>query len=621
MRLRCVLALLATCLALTAPAHAQEESPSIDALVRQLLAGSPEAESRLAALGDDAAAALVRATDTENLHHRRTLLQVLVRLAPNAPKAKDGLVTLLHDPARDVREHAAASLARLGAAPRHLTALLRALRDKSCGVRRAVATAIGTLGPDGLPAADALAAFLVGPNALVAEAAPIDPRVLGDEEPPSEVRAAAIDALVRVAPGEERTLAVVLECVLADRRLTSRAGPLFRALGAGAIAALSRAVLDPTLTDEAAHTLVHALVEIGRPALPTILTLVRTQPLSPRTRDLAQGLARIPLEPADVATLAAMFPQVHDDLTHGLGLALARAGAPGIAALRAHLADAAPSVRRAAIRGLWEVPPSDETVYAIAALADGDPDPGVRDVAHAALEGFRRIAERSRPPEETLDARWTPVLEALRSEMGPAKRAAVRALGEGAAGADPMDARGYAVCIPLVLPLLAHAEAEVRGEAIIALGRLGRHAPRALDACGTGLADVDATVRAHAVAAFTTLGPRGVMLLEPHLDDERHPMARATAAQALGELGPIAHEAVPTLVRRLRDPDASVRAIVARALGRIGVATSDVVAELVRTRGDVDANVQDATLFALGQLRERASEADRARIDAARGSR
>ncbi len=96
--------------------------------------------------------------------------------------------------------------------------------------------------------------------------------------------------------------------------------------------------------------------------------------------------------------------------------------------------------------------------------------------------------------------------------------------------------------------------------------------------------------------------------------DVPEPRLRASAARALGGLGPVAAPAVPKLVRRLTDPEPPVRAGAAWALGRIGPAARPALLPLVERLRDDDASVRFHAGDSLGQIEPYSEAARRALV-------
>jgi HEAT repeat protein len=95
-----------------------------------------------------------------------------------------------------------------------------------------------------------------------------------------------------------------------------------------------------------------------------------------------------------------------------------------------------------------------------------------------------------------------------------------------------------------------------------------------------------------------TLLPVLVGLLE---DSSEEMEIRSNAAFALGEIGPGAVQALPTLLASIRDSESRVRAASVSALGDIGIALPEVIPVLIRGLQDEDESVRDWATHALGQ--------------------
>jgi HEAT repeat protein len=81
--------------------------------------------------------------------------------------------------------------------------------------------------------------------------------------------------------------------------------------------------------------------------------------------------------------------------------------------------------------------------------------------------------------------------------------------------------------------------------------------------------------------------------------EDKNPANRAEAARALGELGPDAADAVPSLATRLADQDDGVRANTAAALSSIGSGAKQAVPALLKALNDKDKNVRTNAVGAL----------------------
>lgn len=78
---------------------------------------------------------------------------------------------------------------------------------------------------------------------------------------------------------------------------------------------------------------------------------------------------------------------------------------------------------------------------------------------------------------------------------------------------------------------------------------------------------------------------------------------RRKAVLVLGEIGPSARQAVPQLIKLLKDPDTEVRLATAHCLGAIGTEASESIAALAATsKGDPDPFVRGNACYALGKI-------------------
>jgi HEAT repeat protein len=124
--------------------------------------------------------------------------------------------------------------------------------------------------------------------------------------------------------------------------------------------------------------------------------------------------------------------------------------------------------------------------------------------------------------------------------------------------------------VPIVLPLLDNADAEVQVQALAILEHIGA-----------------VEVRSNVSAKLT----------------DGNTKVRAAAAGALGVLGNV--DTTPALFTALTDPDRSVRISSTLALGRLKVASAASSLRSVALRGDLDATERQAAIMSLGTLRSR----------------
>jgi HEAT repeat protein len=94
----------------------------------------------------------------------------------------------------------------------------------------------------------------------------------------------------------------------------------------------------------------------------------------------------------------------------------------------------------------------------------------------------------------------------------------------------------------------------------------------------------DTKTRRHAAFALGVLGPEGrgtVSGLIAALDDDKDPLVRINAALALYKFGPGAREALPAIIRALRDEVDLVRMDAAMSLARLGPDAREAVPALI----------------------------------------
>jgi HEAT repeat protein len=246
------------------------------------------------------------------------------------------------------------------------------------------------------------------------------------------------------------------------------------------------------------------------------------------------------------------------------------------------------------------------------------------------------LNERLGLAEEMARAGIAPLIEALRNKNPEIRQSAVKQLGGRSR-----------VAVQALCGALDDEESAVRREAawsllqIVMLGdNTGFPVSRLIDA----LADPDADVRWKAAAALEALGTSASEAIGPLLkvlksDPESRPRGNAAAAlakisngstvvrtlvevlsdgdnnvataavTALGEIGPPAREAVPSLLTAYRDFAPAFRGYVVRALGKIGSASREVIqalSESITTSGKSECVAECSALGDLGPAAESA---------------
>ncbi|MEN3009793.1 MAG: HEAT repeat domain-containing protein [Candidatus Bipolaricaulaceae bacterium] len=160
--------------------------------------------------------------------------------------------------------------------------------------------------------------------------------------------------------------------------------------------------------------------------------------------------------------------------------------------------------------------------------------------------------------------------------------------------------------VPAVVRLLEREGlGEVRRQALVALGRIGKGAPEALSALIRSVKSRDPD---EVVAALEALGQLGPWAAEAQTEVARRtfhpwPEIRAAALRALGQLAP-AEAALPHLIQALTDPCGTVRLAALSALGEIPEIerVREAVPQLVLLLRDSDPRVREGAAAVLGRV-------------------
>jgi HEAT repeat protein len=333
---------------------------------------------------------------------------------------------------------------------------------------------------------------------------------------------------------------------------------------------------------------------------------------------------------ADAAPLLALWLRTGwEDLSWAAAFALSQIGEAGIQELTLALSDKDRDVRIAAAHHLLCYtdrlvgPDALESDALELAGAMNDSDAQVRINAAVTLSEMGPAAQAAAPQlatalkdDEIVDYQvygtiWT----------GPVWREAVCALGS----------LGLSV-LPLISELMRDTDYRVRRGACRAVGRMVAPVvrgeityyeplggfrksaesarpwkpvmravvPHLVDALG----DENSAVRASAAEALGCLGPAAAeaaaALAQALADPEV--AVRREAVWALGTIGPETPGVLAALARALEDPDDNARGRAADVLSKIGTAARETVPGLIRRLGDVDDYVRERAAAALGEL-------------------
>ena len=222
----------------------------------------------------------------------------------------------------------------------------------------------------------------------------------------------------------------------------------------------------------------------------------------------------------------------------------------------------------------------------VAAL--GDTDDAVRDSAAEALSGFGKDAVG-------------PLIGALQ-HADPAVRAGPR---------PPCTTWGRTPGTQSARsswPSKATPTRTCRETAAYALGGVGPTAKDAVEPLAAAAVGKDANLHGPALMALGAIGKDAVPTLVRMLKEKERDV-RETAPLALALVGPAAREAVGQLIELLKDDDVEVRFAAAAALGAVGSEGKESVAPLAAALGDKEGKVRAQAARALGRLGGEAADA------------
>lgn len=493
-----------------------------------------------------------------------------VRLAEATPL----LLDWLDDPDADVRATAARALGRIGD-PRAVPGVVRVLGDGQVDVRRAGVAALASIGGDAvivplLGRLDDLDARVRLETATwlgrLSDPRAVVPLVGRARDDAPEVRTAVHAALGEL--GDARALAALVQALrddAAEPRLAAIAA-LGRLGSEDAVRPLVELVGAPEPEGRSARAALAALGQIpgaeARRALVAALAQPRARPTAAQVvlERIRRGVLRGGSEADETVRALADALDEAEELGHTTQLA------HSLLEASAHrsIASATPSLLSALRDGRGEAPPvlralgAAATPEALLPLLErlGSDEARVRA---AVLEGLRRYFERSPPDGRAAD----PLLSALGAVSPPERAPLVQLLGT----------LGAPRALPVLRPLVRHADPALRRAAIRAIGDLG-------DAEGAStllplLSDPDARTRHEAARALgSSASPamahdvlRALAAREP-TDRHAHLVALAIALPRLARHdalpAPLAEQAQRALLELSEGAD---EALGARALG------------------------------------------------------
>jgi len=609
----------------------------------------------------EAVPALIEALEKKDDSVGRPAAEALGRIGPRAQEAVPALKKALKAGDPYVRIAAAAALAKIDhAATEPMPVLISALKKGAPDERISAANAAAEIGPSasgavadlmavlksGAPeariaAANALGA--IGAGASTAGEALRSARTWEGSGRRGDVMLAAQRALLKVqwpeggAPPEEDAGEAVRRLIM---QLQSEAEPS-RQKAASGLADMANAAREavPALIEAlqdrerpAAHpSVVKALAAIGpdsKSAVPELVAILREDERKALHELAAEALGRIGPDAAEEAVAIliealsreAPLSQVSAQALQSICPDSEGLVPPLLAALKE--ANNA-TVRAAAAEALGRIgPDAAEAIGEVAAVLSSDSSPDVRMAAARALgkigpksAGVLTVLTRALQDQE---ARVRETAAATLGEMGSAAQEAVERLAAGLKGdADPAVRRRAAKALTQINPTdrvvvralqraLRSEDRELRMCTVQALAAVG---PDAKEMAGhlvtTFRRDEDLEVRLAAARTTQAIDPSNqvfLFALRSALRDKTLKV-RETAADILGQLGAKSVEAVPNLIKALKEDEAmAVQIAAARALVKIAPGSDEVMGALKEVSQGADGDLAEAVNSLLGPV-------------------
>jgi HEAT repeat protein len=204
----------------------------------------------------------------------------------------------------------------------------------------------------------------------------------------------------------------------------------------------------------------------------------------------------------------------------------------------------------------------------------------VARIGAKAVLAVPRLGEMLNDPEPKVQLAAIDALAAI----GPAAKEVVFELGKKVEGNDPTAARAAAA----------------------ALKAFGPAAGPAVPSLAKGLASLDSSVSAEAAQALAAIGPEAAAAVPEIVTHIEHPDARSeekrASLAALAAIGKPAKDAIPAIIKLTTDKDTGVRVAATDALARVGAGSPEALAALSARLSDNQQSVLFATLRSLALL-------------------
>jgi HEAT repeat protein len=560
---------------------------------------------------------LIHDLQSEKSEQRIHAAEALGQRGPLAAPAVSALVKALGDKSLEVQHEALLALGHIGPAARDAVPPLVALLKSPAAARlhTGAIDALGSIGRDAMAAVPALFNLLRGEDPQTATSAglalthilpngsdqlssviPVLVKSLGSKS--VEMRSDAVTALAACGRAALPTLAGLVQAHAANSGLAEQAAAALALMGRAAQPAA------PQLTDalksrdeKVAAQAADALGAIGpesKDAVPQLRSLLSSNSLLIREHS-ADALGHI--GPASVAVVPDLVKALQDNSEEMRRIAAGAIGRIGpaaetaIPALIAALHDESGSVALHAAGALGQIGPK-----AVPALAAAVKDPQRQ---HLAVMILADMGPAAKPASKTLAA----TLAGFEGELSERDHEFAREIVVTLAHIGP-DAKE---AVPVLMKILTNEKHQVRAGAAWALARIG--ATEAVPILKKALeTDDKSNLHLAAPMALMVLAPGNdeyIRLSVPNLIrllDHKAGLIRREAAMTLAMIGPKSASAVDKLAVTLSDPDPSIRIAALAALAAIGPAATGALPAIIPNLTAAELPVRYSAIFAIGRI-------------------
>lgn len=444
-------------------------------------------------------------------------------------------------------------------------------------------------------------------------------------DPSAKVKTSVLNALKKLGAAAKDAADSVGK-VAGEKGLTNLAVQVLVAIGAPAVPALLSVIKSQPLDAKTLPEVLGAINKFGlegmsnnKEAIENLFAILKASKdaKDPRRKFASDALAKFGPDAKDqIPTFLAALKDENSAVHTAAALVLKKMGPLAVPALVKQLESKEEADRRNAAEALGMIGP--DAAPAADALLKRLKDPSEEVVAKA-TDALDRIGKSPIPGliallKDTDKDQRAKAAEAL-GGLGPRGKEAVDELRKATKDAEP-EVRAKAIAalreigpdvarsaLPDLITALKDKEAEIRKQAAAAIAPFKESGNAAVQALAELLNDPDEAVRKEAADTLSLIGPASLPLLMQALADKESVPKRQLAAEALMSMAKKASKAVPALIEALKDPDVGVRKMVTVALREMGAEAKDAVIDLtIMLLKDTDKDVRENACLALIQI-------------------